>query len=331
MARIFGLSGRITGRKGDAVFSVRKGEQIVRQYNPMVLNPNTEAQTVQRSKMKLSSQLSAVFANVIAIPSEGAKTTRNIFTKLNFPLIQRVEAGEEIRVEADLPKIQLTKSGRAMCPIAAGQAVLNGNVYVSLLQNCENEYDRVVYTVVAIQADGSMRVVLSHTVSDPGFDGRFAFDFAPLATNCLIYAYGIKYLSSKAYTTFDNTIYEEGAAVASLISGRQVSAADAQVTQTVGLILPVGVGYASSNEAPVMFVQNENDAHVANQNSFFVANGNVVNLDFEFDEGYELDEASIVIGAEPSIDIATDPYTWVVSFTGTKTIAVMEITAKAVA
>lgn len=329
MARIFGLSGRITGRKGDAVFSVRKGEQIVRQYNPMVLNPNTEAQTVQRSKMKLSSQLSAVFANVIAIPSEGAKTTRNIFTKLNFPLIHRVEAGEEIRVEADLPKIQLTKSGRAMCPIAAGQAAINGDVYVSLLQNCKNEYDRVVYTVVAIQADGSMRVVLSHTVNEAGFDGRFAYTFAPLATNCLIYAYGIKDLSSKAYTTFENTIYEEGAAVASLISGRQVSAADAQVTQTVGLMLTTGVHFASSNDVPVMFVQNEDDAHVANQNSFFVANSDVVNLDFEFDAGYEFDEANLMVGSAEPIDITTIPYTWVVNFTGVTTIAVLSVTAKA--
>lgn len=329
MARIFGLSGRITGRKGDAVFSVRKGEQIVRQYNPMVLNPNTEAQTVQRSKMKLSSQLSAVFANVIAIPSEGARTTRNIFTKINFPLIQRVEAGEEIKVEADLPKIQLTKSGRAMCPIAAGQAEVNGNVYVSLLQNCANEYDRVVYTVVAIQADGSMRVVLSHTVNDPGFDGRFTYDFAPVATNILVYAYGIKDLSSKAYTTFENTIYEEGAAVASLISGRVVSAADAQVTQTVGLLLPTGVGYASSNNAPVMFVENEGDAHVKNQNSFFVANGDVVNLNFEFDEGYEFDDGDISIGVADPISITANPWTWVVAFTGTSALAVMGITAKA--
>lgn len=331
MARIFGLSGRITGRKGDAVFSVRKGEQIVRQYNPMVLNPNTEAQTVQRSKMKLSSQLSAVFANVIAIPSEGAKTTRNIFTKINFPLIQRVEAGEEIRVEADLPKIQLTKSGRAMCPIAAGQAEVNGNVYVSLLQNCAAEYDRVVYTVVAIQADGSMRVVLSHTVNDPGFDGRFTYDFAPVATKILVYAYGIKDLSSKAYTTFENTIYEEGAAVASLISGRMVSAADAQVTQTVGLILPTGLAYASSNNEQVMFVQNEGDAHVKNQNSFFVAKNDVVNLAFEFDEGYVFDDGDITIGSADPISITANPWTWVVTFTGTNPLAVMGITARAIA
>lgn len=326
MARIFGLSGRITGRKGDAVFSVRKGEQIMRQYNPMVLNPNTEAQTVQRSKMKLSSQLSAVFANVIAIPSEGAKTTRNIFTKINFPLIHRVENGEEIKVEADLPKIQLTKSGRAMCPIAAGQPLVNDNIRVGLLQNCEAEYDRVVYTVVAIQDDGSMRVVLSHTVNEAGYDGRFMYEFAPLATNCLIYAYGIKDLSSKAYTTFEDTTYSEGEAVASLISGRKVSAADAQVTQTVGLLLSTDGKLVASNGENVMIVMPTDNPDVLNAGEFFVQNGNVVNLDFEIAEGKVFDEGSLTAGAGEPIEFAGIPYTWVVSLAAGQKVYVLSIT-----
>lgn len=329
MARIFGLSGRITGRKGDAVFSVRKGEQIVRQYNPMVLNPNTEAQTVQRSKMKLSSQLSAVFANVIAIPSEGAKTTRNIFTKINFPLIHRVENGEEIKVEADLPKIQLTKSGRAMCPIAAGQPFINGNVFVGLLQNCANEYDRVVYTVVAIQADGSMRVVLSHTVNEAGFDGRFMYEFAPQTENILIYAYGIKDLSSKAYTTFADTTYSEGEAVASLISGRKVSAADAQVTQTVGLLLPAGAVIAASNGKDTMFVTAPSNANVLNAGALFVQDDNVVDLDFEIKKGYHFTSGSLAAGAENPITWTTNPWTWVVELVDDETVYQLSVTTTA--
>lgn len=329
MARIFGLSGRITGRKGDAVFSVRKGEQIVRQYNPMVLNPNTEAQTVQRSKMKLSSQLSAVFANVIAIPSEGAKTTRNIFTQINFPLIHRVENGEEIKVEADLPKIQLTKSGRAMCPIAAGMPFSNDNVRVGLLQDCSSEYDRVVYTVVAIQADGSMRVVLSHTVSEAGYQGRFMYEFPPMAENCLIYAYGIKDLSSKAYSTFEDTTYSEGEAVASLISGRKVSAADAQVTQTVGLLLTAGGNMVASNGERVMMVTAPSNADVLNGGEFFVQAANVITLDFDIAEGKEFVEGSIVAGAEEPIEFTGIPWTWVVELVPSASIFVLSVDTRA--
>ena len=329
MARIFGLSGRLTGRKGDAVFSVRKGEQIVRQYNPMVLNPNTEAQTVQRSKMKLSSQLSAVFANVIAIPSEGAKTTRNIFTQINFPLIHRVENGEEIKVEADLPKIQLTKSGRAMCPIAAGQPFVNDNVRVGLLQNCANEYDRVVYTVVAIQADGSMRVILSHTVSEAGFDGRFMYEFPPQATNVLIYAYGIKDLSSKAYSTFEDTTYSEGEAVASLISGRKVSAADAQVSQTVGLLLPAGREIVASNGKTTMIVTDPANPKVLNGGDFFVQDGDVVNLNYEIAEGYEFVSGQMIAGAEDPISWSSNPWTWVVELVADEESFISAITTQA--
>ena len=329
MARIFGLSGRITGRKGDAVFSVRKGEQIVRQYNPMVLNPNTEAQTVQRSKMKLSSQLGAVFANVIAIPSDGAKTSRNIFTKINFPLITRKTGVVGIVVEADLPKIQLTNSGRAMCPIAAGRMSLSTNCFVSLLANCKGEYDRVVYTFVAIEADGSMRVIESHTVREAGQMGRFTYEFLAPTTNVLIYAYGIKDLSSKAYTTFSDASYNDGTAVAELISGRQVSAADAQVSKTVGLLLPTGVHTASSDESDVIFVQTNEEEHINVTEPFFAAAGEVVVLTCPAKEGYVFDAGQIVQGILTPVTIPSSTYYWTVTYNAVNNIAVVSWTVVA--
>lgn len=329
MARIFGLSGRITGRKGDAVFSVRKGEQIVRQYNPMVLNPNTEAQTVQRSKMKLSSQLGAVFANVIAIPSDGAKTTRNIFTKINFPLITRKSGVEGIVVEADLPKIQLTNSGRAMSPIAAGRMYVNSNSYVSLLNDCANEYDRVVYTIVAIEVDGNMRVIESHTVSDPGKMGRFSYEFPTPATNVLIYAYGIKDLSSKAYTTFADTTYNDGTAVAELISGRQVSAADAQVSKTVGLMLPTGVAKVSSDDRVVLFVETLANANCENTEPFFAADDEVIPLSGFPKTGYHVTGLTIEHVEEEPQTLSTFPYYWPVEANETENWAQLEWTVAA--
>ena len=329
MARIFGLSGRITGRKGDAVFSVRKGEQIVRQYNPMVLNPNTEAQTVQRSKMKLSSQLGAVFANVIAIPSDGAKTTRNIFTRINFPLITRKQGVEGIVVEADLPKIQLTNSGRAMSPIAAGRMFDNSNTFVSLLNDCRNEYDRVVYTIVAIESDGNMRVIESHTVNEAGKMGRFTYEFPTPATNVLIYAYGIKDLSSKAYTTFADTTYNDGTAVAELISGRQVSAADAQLSKTVGLMLPSGINMVSSDERKVLLAQTETSSHCEDCESFFAANGEVIQLTGFPEDGYHITELHMERVAAEAIEVSTFPYPWIVQATQIENWVELEWTAAA--
>lgn len=309
MARIFGLSGRITGRKGDAVFSVRKGEQIVRQYNPMVLNPNTEAQTVQRSRMKLSSQLGAIFANIIAIPSEGAKTARNIFTKTNFALITRDTEQEGIVVVADLPKLQLTKSGRAMCPIVAGIPYANGNLVVSLTQDCTEEYDRVVYSLVAVQADGTMRVIASEVEESAGFYGRFTHEFANPNGDVLVYAYGIKDLSSKAHTIFANTEYQSGDGVATLISSRTVSAADAQVSMTAGLLLKTTDKFVSSENSKATYIQDSEASHVVPAEPIYALVGSSINLAGKADTGYHITEGQIVCASEDPIEITGASYT----------------------
>ena len=309
MARIFGLSGRITGRKGDAVFSVRKGEQIVRQYNPMVLNPNTEAQTVQRSRMKLSSQLGAIFANIIAIPSEGAKTPRNIFTKTNFALITRDTEQAGIVVVADLPNLQLTKSGRAMCPIVAGIPYVNGNLYVSLTQDCHEEYDRVVYSLVAVQSDGTMRVIASEVEETAGVYGRFTHQFANPNGDVLVYAYGIKDLSSKAHTIFANTEYQSGDGVATLISSRTVSAADAQVSKTAGLLLKTTDKFVSSESSESTFIVDGTATHVVPAEPFFALVDSTVLLTGKAESGYHIVSGQIVCGEEDPIDITGASYT----------------------
>lgn len=308
MARIFGLSGRITGRKGDAVFSVRKGEQIVRQYNPMVLNPNTEKQTVQRSRMKLSSQLGAIFANIIAIPSEGAKTPRNIFTKTNFGLITRDTTQEGIVVVADLPKLQLTKSGRAMCPIVAGIPYVNGDLVVSLTQDCHEEYDRVVYSMVAVQSDGTMRVIASEVEETAGFYGRFTHDFPNPNGDVLIYAYGIKDLSSKAHTIFENTEYQSGDGVATLISSRTVSAADAQISMTAGLLLKTTDKFVSSEGSEATFIVDGSAANVVPAEPVYALVDSSISLAGKAATGYHIVSGQIVCGAEEAITISTDSY-----------------------
>ena len=68
-----------SGRVAGSVFAVRYGEVIERAYNPYVSNPKSEAQVEARAKLKLLSQLAAVVAPVLAMPREGAKTSRNKF------------------------------------------------------------------------------------------------------------------------------------------------------------------------------------------------------------------------------------------------------------
>ena len=82
--KLNGFVGKGTGKLGSSVFAVSGGEQIVRQYNPNVSNPNTDAQVAQRAKFKLMSQLAAVLAPGLAFKKDSLVSPRNKFIKKRY-------------------------------------------------------------------------------------------------------------------------------------------------------------------------------------------------------------------------------------------------------
>lgn len=82
MAKYIGTKTK-SGRVGGSVFAMRSGICIERQYNPFVLNPKSIAQSEQRAKLKLASQLSAVLGKdeLIGFKPNGLMSSRNLFVK----------------------------------------------------------------------------------------------------------------------------------------------------------------------------------------------------------------------------------------------------------
>lgn len=117
-----GITGKLSGKMGAAVFRVREGQQIVTQYNPIVKNPNTAGQQTQRAKFKLMSQLAAVMApgygtmGTINRPARGKSTQRNAFTQINMKLVEVDTANEEVVAKIPMEKLQLTSSFRPLPP-----------------------------------------------------------------------------------------------------------------------------------------------------------------------------------------------------------------------
>ena len=93
MAKLRGFSGGLSGKHGNTVFRQRYGETIASQYQPIVSNPNTARQSQMRARFKLLSQISSTLKPALAMPREGRKNSRNLFTHVNFPLtsIQNIE------------------------------------------------------------------------------------------------------------------------------------------------------------------------------------------------------------------------------------------------
>ena len=116
MATMQGITGKLSGKMGSAVFRVREGQQVVTQYNPMVKNPNTKGQQEQRAKFKLMSQLAAVMASGIGTlsvtkrKSKGTPSQRNAFTSLNFPLVTVTSEGQDVKASIPMEQLKLTSS-----------------------------------------------------------------------------------------------------------------------------------------------------------------------------------------------------------------------------
>lgn len=225
--KLQGILGKGTGKLGNAVFAVSGGEQIMREYNPNVSNPNTEKQVAQRAKMKLLSQLAAALSDAIAIPKEGLVSSRNLFIKLNFEFTSFADGEANV----DLSSLQLTKSTLPMPgPIStAGEGV----VRVELESAAPTSFSRVAYIVCKVNNQKQISVETSAVVSEAGEGRTFATNIPVASTSKLIiYAYGMIDKSTAATGKYENYQIENTLDLATLVSSRALGAGDFAFTQT---------------------------------------------------------------------------------------------------
>lgn len=265
---MFGFSGKVTGKKGDAVFAVRNGEQIIRQYNPIVANPSTQKQVDARAALKLSSQLSAAFATVIAMPREGSKTRRNRFQQVNYG---RINAKNGVAM-IDLNTVQLTKSNQPMLGITANRA--NGTqILCSLAESGADMYDAVVYVIMTKNEDGSLRVHATGVATKALQGDNFQLALKYTTKSIVVYGYGVSYLNSRAAGIFENMQAPTAEQIAQLFYNRTVSMNDARLSETVGLTIEAGQNSGTSSDSNRVAITIVADSHSTCGGSGFYAIG----------------------------------------------------------
>ena len=230
--KLHGITGTGSGKLGSAVFSVTAGSQVVRQYQPVVTNPSTAIQVNNRAKLKLLSQLSAVMADVIAIPKIGSLTPRNSFVKDNYPIV----TAENGAASVDLSQLAITKGGMQIPEVIAERNEDN-SIDVALAMKADQLVSRVVYIMFYRNNQGELQLVDSAGVETAGEQGTFPWSFAYWQQDVVIYAYGIFDKNAKATASFGNYGVETGTQVASLIAGRKVSETDYLISKTRGIVL----------------------------------------------------------------------------------------------
>lgn len=233
--KLHGIGGVGTGKLGSMVYSVRNGQQIVRQYNPIVANPSTAAQVEARSKMKLMSQLAAIVAPVIAINAEGLKSKRNLFISRNYPLAGYAENTAQI----DMAGVQLTKSNTAFPDFEVDRS--NGqSIAIHLSEDATNLFDRVIYCAVISQADGSLRLWDDVLVTEAGAGGLFPATLPYTPNAIAIYGYGIRANNDDAKAAYANLKSGDAGKLAEILTSRSATLAAITISETKGCVLEVG-------------------------------------------------------------------------------------------
>lgn len=232
MAKLFGISGKATGKKGDTVFAVRNGEQLIRQYNPIVSNPNTADQIDARAKLKLGSQMSAILGEVIAMPREGTKSPRNIWLKENYNLI----SAQDGVASMDMEKIKLTKSVVACADLNVNR---NGStdITVRCTESMLGQVDKMVYVGVQVGTDQKIRVYDTAVVDVDSNNINGSTTLSYTGSAVVVLGYGISMKSGKARAAFNDIEGDEATHIASLIATRTLGVADLGYTETKGMYL----------------------------------------------------------------------------------------------
>lgn len=236
--KLVGIMGTGTGKLGSSVFSVNSGTQIVRQYQPNVANPNTEAQVDQRAKLKLLSQLAASMAPVIVIPKDGLKTSRNQFIAKNF----RHASAENGVAQITIENVQLTNGNAGLPGIVASRAPESG-VSISLAERADGAISRVVYIMYVKTSENTLQYVQSVICEAAGSAGTFPATLVYMTGDLVLFAYGMKDLSAKASASYTDLNAQNGQDIASLMVSRSINYNDFQFTQTRGATM-----YSNENE-----------------------------------------------------------------------------------
>lgn len=227
--KLNGIFGKGSGKVGSSVFAVSGGEQIVRQYNPEVSNPQTAAQTEQRAKFKLLSQIAADLASVIAIPKDGLKSSRNLFVSKNMGLAMY----ENDHAEIPVVELQLTPGSAYLPGIILGGTSEHFEVHLASAPSAD--VDGVCYILLGKDPDNQLLVLDSAFTTEPQERGFFDYTFDSPGNVAFVLAYGVK--SSAAGSTFFYENYEvaNASTLAKLVTSRTIKNASGTLTKTVGV------------------------------------------------------------------------------------------------
>lgn len=228
--KLAGIIGTGSGKLGSSVFATVSGQQIVRQYQPVVSNPATEAQTAQRAKMKLMSQLGAAMAPVIVMKKDGLVSARNKYIKRN---IANVAVREGI-AETDVPNLQITDG---VGNVGVVDSIFAQNSVAVMVSDIDPNAKRVVFILFRKNDDGTLSLFGSQVKAVHGSPSDYLqATFAAGPQKSVAYVYTIADVDGRATARFEQYSVNDAVQVASLVAGRSINVDEYRFSGTAGAI-----------------------------------------------------------------------------------------------
>lgn len=232
--KLYGIAGKGTGKVGSMVYAISGGEQIVRQYNPIVANPNTERQVTQRSKFKLMTQLAAALAPALAFRKQGLVSARNQFIAKNMPFVTMNGEVAEIQNE----NIQLTPSHIPFGLVGVRSEGV-GSIVASVPESIGANLDRVAYFIFKVGDAGLLSLVQSVVIDGGDDNSDFNTTLSAGAGTALVLAYGIKDNTSTATIQYENAYTSPDMQLSAAEISALFSSGNYTLTATAGAIVQV--------------------------------------------------------------------------------------------
>lgn len=240
--KLTGITGTGTGKLGSSVFATVAGQQIVRQYQPVVANPSTDAQVAQRAKLKLGSQLARDLKPAIAIPKDGLVTSRNRFISKNFALLSFANETASVQLE----DIQLTDGSTYMVGIESATAPeAQGGYVVEFEDGTVKNFDLIALHAFIRNDDGSLSHIAGQDIpvariSEQNTVVLTVDGVVDAPTNAVVFAYGINFTTEGARVTYQDLSVNEGRTIASLLASRSQVASEMIPSKTVAKVVTAG-------------------------------------------------------------------------------------------
>ena len=230
--KLNGLVGKGTGKLGASVFAVRKGVQIVREYNDKVGNPNTRPQVVQRAKFKLLTQLAAIIGNkgmLYNVVNPGA-SMRNIFLKKNMSAVEVLPGANVATLKID----ELTLTDGSFLFSAPEYNTQLNNVSIDLSDTSLEDVAGAAIIVITQPEMGRVLGYSQKVLREEGA-GNITVDIvvpAPMVNKTAVLVWLYRFKDAAARARYEQTIATNDTTL-SLVFNRMVAEGDIEVSATM--------------------------------------------------------------------------------------------------